>query len=38
MMLKKLHVDYMTDTYVYQEALTSLKDLFDNEAGGYKAI
>ena len=25
MMLKKLHVDYMTDTYVYQEALTSPK-------------
>lgn len=25
MMLKKIHVDYMTDTYVYQEALTSTK-------------
>lgn len=25
LMLKRLHVDYMTDTYVYQEALTSLK-------------
>lgn len=25
MMLKRLHVDYMTDTYVYQEALTSPK-------------
>lgn len=25
MMLKSIHVDYMTDTYVYQEALTSPK-------------
>lgn len=25
MMLKGLHVDYMTETYVYQEALTSVK-------------
>lgn len=27
MMLKRLYVDYMTDTYVYQEALTSPKRL-----------